>query len=55
MEVKTIQENKVKWEGNKMHSLEDHNYHIRCYGRCPYCTNGSKPVPKAMIKELLKG
>jgi hypothetical protein len=33
----------------KMHTVETHNFHIRRYGRCPYCMQGSKPVPKAEI------
>lgn len=34
----------------KLHTVENHNYHIKMYGRCPYCLMGSKAVPKAMIE-----
>jgi hypothetical protein len=37
-----------------MHSLECHNFHIRRYGRCPYCATGSRAVPKAVIVERLE-
>jgi len=36
-----------------LHSLENHNYHIRLYNRCPYCELGSKPVPKVVILDAL--
>ena len=37
-----------------MHSIETHNFHIRRYGSCLYCRNGSKPVPKVMITEKVR-
>ena len=37
-----------------MHKVEDHNYHIRRFGRCPYCEAGSEPVPKDLIISLLE-
>ena len=37
----------------EMHTLENHNYHIKMYGRCPYCMMGSEPVPKVMIVEAV--
>lgn len=38
----------------RLHSLEDHNYHIKRHKYCPYCATGSKPVPKAAIKKDAK-
>lgn len=44
----------VKPKKSKYHTLEDHNFHIRRYGRCVYCRLGSKPVPKSVILENMK-
>ena len=44
----------VKTRPSRLHSIEDHNFWINRNGKCPYCHNGSKPVPKAMIVESLK-
>lgn len=42
--------------GKHFHALEDHNFHIRRFGRCPYCDAfpGSKVVPRSVLKELKK-
>jgi len=38
-----------------MHTLEDHNYWIDKSRACPYCTQGSEPVPKdLLLRELDK-
>ena len=36
------------------HSLETHNWYADQKMLCPYCNLGSKPVPKALLKELIK-
>jgi hypothetical protein len=47
-------EKMVKANPSRYHTIENHNGLIRRYGRCMHCENGSKPVPKAQIVELLK-
>lgn len=38
-----------------MHTLEDHNYWVGRGCACPYCTQGSEPVPKdLLLRELDK-
>jgi len=48
----------VKTEKSKLHSIEAHNYWAERKIPCPYCLNGSKPVPKALVTasddEILK-
>ena len=44
-----VQMNKTQ----KLHTNEQHNSWIKQRGFCPYCKTGSKPVPKAMILELI--
>lgn len=34
-----------------LHSLECHEYHMKTWGRCPYCNVGSRPVTKCVIVE----
>ena len=38
---------------NRFHSIETHNDRIDRHKNCPYCNNGSKPVPKAQIKGMI--
>jgi len=38
----------------ELHSLENHNFFIKRYGKCPYCDSGSKPVHKSIIAEKYK-
>jgi len=38
-------------EDQPLHSVENHNFHIKRYGFCVYCNLGSRPVPKAMMVE----
>jgi len=40
----------VKKEYKKLHPIEAHNYYAERKIACPYCTMGSKPVPKVLIE-----
>ena len=37
----------------RLHSIIDHNFWINRIGVCPYCKDGSVPVTKSEIRELL--
>lgn len=50
-----VEANRFVNKGNcKLHTWEDHNFYIRRYGRCVYCMLGSKPVPKAVISDMIQ-
>ena len=36
----------------KYHTLEQHNFYAKKRYPCPYCSLGSKPVPKDKLKLL---
>jgi len=44
----------VATQRSRFHTIEAHNFHIKRYGRCLYCDNGSEPVHKSIIQESLK-
>jgi len=50
-EVKTKRKRNNVIKPRMVHDLSTHRWHMKRYGRCPYCKNGSKPVSRA---ELLK-
>lgn len=37
----------------KVHTLSTHRWHMKKYGRCPYCKAGSKPVSREKVLEGL--
>lgn len=51
--VETFVPRKIKKSVNGFHSLECHNFHIRRYGHCLYCEQGSVPCEKSLIVERL--
>lgn len=40
--------------GRSLHSIESHNFWLDRNGVCPYCLNGSVPVTKVEILEILE-
>ena len=49
--LKEIDFKPVKPVGCCFHSIEAHNFHIRRYGFCLYCKQGSVAVPKCIVEE----
>jgi len=37
----------------RVHKLGDHRFHLKRYGRCPYCMVGSRPVMRSVVVDGL--
>ena len=53
-ELVTMNKIQSKPNRNRYHKLSQHNYYIKRYGRCMYCSLGSTPVTKVEFENYLK-